>query len=63
MATGTYCVCITPSPPIEIMNSQPDTTADEGIFEHSKSERGEGEREKKNRRGGERGGRIKHSQN
>lgn len=39
-----YCV-VTPSPANEIMNSRLDTKADEGIFEHSKGERGEKEGE------------------
>lgn len=43
---------ITPSPANEIMNSRLDTKADEGIFEHSKGERGEKE-----------GGEREHSQN
>lgn len=42
--TPAYCV-VTPSPANEIMNSRLDTKADEGIFEHSKGERGEKEGE------------------
>ena len=38
--------CVTPSPANEIMNSRLDTKADEGIFEHSKGERGEEKRER-----------------
>lgn len=37
---------VTPSPVNEIMNSRLDTKADEGIFEHSKRERGEKEGER-----------------
>lgn len=49
IATSLYprVLCyVTPSPANEIMNSWLDTKADEGIFEHSKSERGEEKRER-----------------
>lgn len=44
-----HCVVLHHHGANEIMNSRLDTKADEGIFEHSKRERGEEERERGDR--------------